>query len=84
MGMAAGNISLPEPLMTEIQSAADAQHRTADDLAADAVRQYLEKQSWVQFVEQNERRAKELGITEDDIPRLIAEVRRENKERQRR
>ncbi len=84
MGTAVNNISLPEPLLAEIQSAAEAQHRTADELAADAIRQYLEKQSWLQFVQQNERRAKELGITEEDVPRLVAEVRQENKQRSRR
>ena len=76
--MAARNISLPEPLLAEIQSAAEAQHRTADELAADAIRQYLKEQSWVSFVERNERRAKEMGITEGDVDRLIAEYRSEN------
>jgi metal-responsive CopG/Arc/MetJ family transcriptional regulator len=79
MGMVA-NISLPEPLFAEINSAAQAEHRTADELAADAVRQYLEKQSWVKFVERNERRAKEMGITEDDVERLITEYRAENQQ----
>jgi hypothetical protein len=35
----------------------------------------------VQFVERNERRAKEMGITEDDVERLIAEYRAENRQR---
>jgi len=78
--MAAGNISLPEPLLAEIQSAAEAQHRTADELAADAIRQYLKEQSWVQFVERNEGRAKEMGITEGDVDRLITEYRAENQQ----
>ena len=76
--MAAGNISLPEPLLAELQSAAQAEHRTADEVVADAVRVYLEKQSWAQFVERNERRAKEMGIAENDVDRLIAEYRAEN------
>jgi len=37
MGTAAGNISLPEPLLAEIRNAAEAQHRTADELAANAL-----------------------------------------------
>jgi metal-responsive CopG/Arc/MetJ family transcriptional regulator len=78
MGMAAGNISLPEPLLAELQSAAQAEHRTADEVVADAVRVYLENQSWAQFVERNERREKEMGITENDVDRLIAEYRAEN------
>jgi metal-responsive CopG/Arc/MetJ family transcriptional regulator len=76
--MAANNISLPEPLLAEIESAAQAEHRTADEVAADAIRQYLEKQSWVKFVERNERRAKDMGITEDDVNRLVKEYRTEN------
>jgi metal-responsive CopG/Arc/MetJ family transcriptional regulator len=78
MGVAAGNISLPEPLLAEIQSAAQAEHRTADEVVADAVRVYLEKQSWVKFVERNERRAKDMGITEDDVNRLVRDYRTEN------
>ena len=76
--MAANNISLPEPLLAEIENAAQAEHRTADEVAADAIRQYLEKQSWVKFVERNERRAKDMGITENDVDRLISEYRAEN------
>ena len=76
--MAAGNISLPEPLLAELQSAAQAEHRTADEVVADAVRVYLENQSWAQFVERNERHAKVMGITENDVDRLIAEYRAEN------
>jgi len=78
MGMATGNISLPEPLLAEIRSTAQVEHRTADEVVADAVRAYLEKRSWVQFVERNERRAKETGITENDVDRLITEYRAEN------
>jgi metal-responsive CopG/Arc/MetJ family transcriptional regulator len=73
--MAANNISLPEPLLAEIQNAAEAEHRTANELAEEAVRQYLEKQSWVKFVQRNERRAREMDINEGDVDRLIAEYR---------
>jgi hypothetical protein len=62
-------------------SAAQAEHRSADEVVADAVRVYLEKQSWTQFVERNARRAKEMGITEDDVDRLITEYRAENRQR---
>jgi putative PIN family toxin of toxin-antitoxin system len=80
MATATGNISLPEPLLAEIRNAARAEHRSADEVVADAVRVYLEKQSWGQFVERNERRAKEMGITEDDVDRLITEYRAENRQ----
>jgi hypothetical protein len=78
--MAMGNILLPEPLLAEIQSAAAAQHRTADEVAEDAVRKYLDAQNWAKFVERNERRAREMGIAEDDVDRLITEYRAENQQ----
>ena len=78
--MAAGYISLPGPLFAEIRTSSEAQHRTADELAADAICQYLKEQSWVQFVERNERRARDMGITEGDVDRLIAEYRSENQQ----
>jgi len=34
----------------------------------------------VQFVERNERRARDMGITEGDVDRLIAEYRSENQQ----
>jgi hypothetical protein len=35
---AANNISLPEPLLAEIQSAAQAEHRSVDEVLTDAVK----------------------------------------------
>ncbi len=39
----------------------------------------LDAQSWLEFVGRNERRTMELGITEDDVDRLISEYRAENR-----
>jgi hypothetical protein len=47
----------------------------------DAVKQYLERRSWVEFVDRNERRARAMGLKEEDVPRLVEEVCRENLER---
>jgi hypothetical protein len=41
---------------------------------------YLEKQSWAQLAGRNELRAKEIGITEDDVDCLAAEYRAENRQ----
>ncbi len=81
--MAQGNIFLPEPLLAEIRTSAEAEHRSADEVAADAVRKYLDDQKWLHLVAVGERRAREKGVTEDDIPRLIEEVRLENRIRER-
>jgi metal-responsive CopG/Arc/MetJ family transcriptional regulator len=79
--MASGNISLPEPLLFEIQNTAQAEHRSADEVVADAMRVYLERQSWRKFVEKNEARARAKGFSEGDVDRLIAETRAENQQR---
>jgi metal-responsive CopG/Arc/MetJ family transcriptional regulator len=74
---------LPDDLLHQVEETARAQHRKPAEVVQEAVREYLDKLSWVQYVERNERRAHAKGLTEDDVPRLVAEVRRENRERQR-
>jgi len=74
---------LSDDLLRRIEDMARAQNRKLGEVLEEAVKQYLDKQSWVEFVERNERRARALGITEEDIPRLVDEVRRENRENNR-
>jgi metal-responsive CopG/Arc/MetJ family transcriptional regulator len=69
---------LTEELLHEVEEAARAQNREPRELVADALRKYLDEQSWVEYVEKNERRARANGIGEEDVERLISEVRREN------
>ena len=47
---AANNISLPEPLLAEIQSAAQAEHRSVDEVLTDAVKRYVEERSWAKLL----------------------------------
>jgi hypothetical protein len=76
---APNNISLPEPLLAEIQSAAQAEHRSLDEVFTDAVRRYVEERSWTQLLGYGAERAKALGVKESDIDRLIAESRAEQR-----
>ncbi len=69
---------LSDDLLRQVEEMALTQHRKASEVIQDAVRKYLDEQSWVQFVERNERRAKAMGITESDVDRLISEYRAEN------
>jgi hypothetical protein len=43
----------------------------------DAVKRYMREKRWQKIYAYGEARAKELGLTEEDIPRLIAETRNE-------
>ena len=76
---AANNISLPEPLLAEIQIAARAEHRTVDEVLTDAVKRYVEERSWTKLLDYGAERAKTLGFKESDIDRLIAESRAEQR-----
>jgi hypothetical protein len=76
---AANNISLPEPLLAEIQIAARAEHRTVDEVLTDAVKRYVEERSWTKLLDYGAERAKTLGIKESGIDRLIAESRAEQR-----
>ena len=73
------NISLPEPLLAEIQSAAQAEHRSVDEVLTDAARRYVEERSWTRLLDYGAERAKALGIKESDVDRLIAESRSEQR-----
>ncbi len=76
---AANNISLPEPLLAEIQLAAQAEQRSVDDVLTDAVMRYIEERSWKKLLNYGAERAKALGIEESDVDRLIAESRAEQR-----
>ena len=77
---AVNNISLPEPLLAEIQSAAQAEYRGVDEVLTDAVKRYVEERSWTRLLDYGAERAKTLGIKESDVDRLIAESRAEQRD----
>ena len=76
---AVNNISLPEPLLAEIRSAAEAEHRSVDEVLTDAVKRYIEERSWTKLLEYGAERAKALGVNESDVDHLIAESRAEQR-----
>jgi predicted transcriptional regulator len=70
-------IAIPPALLAEIQQAADEERRPAGEVLREAIERYLENRRWQQLLSYGQQRARELGLTEADIPRLIAESRRE-------
>lgn len=80
MGTSDTPLVISSALMAEIQSAAAEEHRSAPDLVRDAVERYLEARRWQRILAFGEEQARKLGLTEDDVPRLIAESRREHAE----
>jgi predicted transcriptional regulator len=74
-------VTLPKALVAEVREAAAAEQRGVDVLLEEAIRQYLDDRKWRTLVESGGRRAQARGLTEDDVPRLVAEARRDRQAR---
>ncbi len=75
-----GNLSLPDGLQTEIEKVARAQERTVNQVLADAVDRYIREEQWQSLKSYGRQKARERGIKENDVLRLIAESRREHEQ----
>ena len=74
----APTFSLPDDLRAEIEKVARAQDRTVNEVLAEAVDRYIKDKQWQGLKSYGRQKARELGIKEGDVPRLIAESRREH------
>ncbi|MDQ2949281.1 MAG: hypothetical protein M3Y27_25635 [Acidobacteriota bacterium] len=74
------NLYVPDDLLDQAQRIAKSQGRTADDLAADALKRYIEAQQNVQDLDElaswGEWHARERGLQPTDVERAIWDVRR--------
>ena len=74
------NLSLPDGLQTEIEKVARAQERTVNEVLAEAVDRYIREKQWQGLKSYGRQKARERGIKEGDVLRLIAESRREHEQ----
>jgi predicted transcriptional regulator len=74
------NLSLPDALQAEIEKVARAQERTVNEVLAEAVDRYIKEKQWQSLKSYGRQKARERGIKESDLPRLIAESRREHEQ----
>ena len=72
---------LSDDLLHQVQETAREQNREPSEIVEEAVGRYLAGRRLERFSERMERRAREKGIREGDVPRLVEEVRRENESR---
>jgi hypothetical protein len=75
------SLTLPPALLAEIQAEADREHRPAAEVLRDVVEHGLEEVRWQRTLAYGRERAKALGLTEADVPRLIAESRAEQRQK---
>ena len=79
--MAMNNLHIPDDLLNAATAIAQAEGKTTDELAADALRRYLARRKLDELGKYGREQARRLGYTEADVPRLIAESRREERGR---
>ena len=72
---------LSDESQQQIEQLAHLQHREPGDVLEEAVRRYSTACRLERFADKMEQRARERGIREEDVPRLVGDVRRENAER---
>ena len=73
------NIAIEPELFARVTEEAVAEGTTADKIANEAMKRYLSLRRLDRLQRYGQKRAEELGITEDDVPRLIAESRAERR-----
>jgi hypothetical protein len=71
---------VPPSLLPEIRAAAEEEHREPGDVVREALERYMEDREWNKIFAYGEARAKALGLTEEDVHRLIAEYRQEKRQ----
>jgi metal-responsive CopG/Arc/MetJ family transcriptional regulator len=71
------SVSMPSSLLAEVQAAANEEHRTREELLLEAVERYLRERRWQRLLSYGQERARSLGLTDADVPRLIEEHRQE-------
>jgi hypothetical protein len=74
------DLAIPPALQAELQAAADEEQRPVLDVLRDAVESYRKEQRWRRTLAYGADRARALGLTETDVPRLIAEYRQEKRQ----
>ena len=75
------NLHVPDDLLAELRAKADAEGKSVDELAEEALRKGLEEGAWQDLLAYGQEMGRKSGYTEKDVPRLVKEWRREQRGR---
>jgi predicted transcriptional regulator len=64
---------LSDAQLAELEKLARAQERTVPEVVSEAVHRYIKEKQWSALKQYGRTKSRELGLTEADVPRLIAE-----------
>ena len=79
--MATINLHLSDDLLAELRAKAEAEGKSVDQVAEEALRKGLEERAWQDLLSYGLETGRKSGYTEEDVPRLIKEYRREQRGR---
>jgi CopG family transcriptional regulator/antitoxin EndoAI len=65
------SLSLPPEMAEKIKELMKKEGRTRSELIREALRRYVEEQEWKEIYRYGERKAKERGISEDQVEDII-------------
>ena len=74
---------LSEELLRKLEEMARAENRKPSEVLEEAVRRYMAVRRLERLAERGETLARAKGISEEELPSLVDEVRRENRVRER-
>jgi CopG family transcriptional regulator/antitoxin EndoAI len=73
-------ISLPPDMAEQVEKVRREEGRTKSELLREALRQYIQEREFRDIVREASKRNRELGITRDDVERLVDEYRAEKRQ----
>lgn len=73
------NVALEPEVFARVAAEAQKEGKTPDELANEATKRFLASRRLQDLQQYGRQRASDMGLTEDDVPRLIAESRAERR-----
>lgn len=73
------NVALEPEVFARVAAEAQKEGRTPDELANEAAKRFLTSRRLQDLQQYGRQRAADMGLTEDDVPRLISESRAERR-----
>jgi hypothetical protein len=79
--MPGANVHIPDDLLAELRARAQAEGRTLDEIVEHALRAGLNERAWQDLLAYGRERGQASGISEEQVPEVVKEWRREQWER---
>ncbi len=74
--MATNTIHVSDELLAELQAKAQAEGKSVDELAEEALRKGLEDRAWQDLLDYGRETGRASGYTAEDVPKIVANRRK--------